>query len=84
MRAASALNVDIVGLSFSLARQPRTVLAQLTELREGLKPDVALWAGGAIVSRLRKVPEGVRLLASLPDITQALADWRARRHAQAA
>lgn len=84
VRAASALHADIVGLSFSLARQPRTVLAQLAELREGLKPEVALWAGGAIVGRLRKVPEGVRLLASLSDSTQALADWRARRQARAA
>jgi DNA-binding transcriptional MerR regulator/methylmalonyl-CoA mutase cobalamin-binding subunit len=84
VRAASALGADIVGLSFSLAHQPRTVLAQLAELRDGLKPEVALWAGGTIVGRLRKVPDGVRLLASLADTTQALADWRARRHAQAA
>ena len=84
VRAASALSADIVGLSFSLARQPRAVLAQLAELREGLKPDITLWAGGAIVSLSRKVPDGVRLLASLPDITRALAEWREDRHAQAA
>jgi MerR family transcriptional regulator, light-induced transcriptional regulator len=84
VRAASALGADIVGLSFSLARQPRAVHAQLAELREGLKPAVGLWAGGAIVGRLRKVPDGVRLLASLTDTTQALADWRERRHAHAA
>ena len=52
--------------------------------KSGLALLLALWAGGAIVGRLRKVPEGVRLLASLPEISQALADWRARRHAQAA
>ena len=84
VRAASALAVDIVGLSFSLARQPRVVLAQVAELRQGLKPQVELWAGGAAVERVRKSPDGVRLLASLTDITPALSDWRARHAVSAA
>ena len=84
VRAASALAVDIVGLSFSLARQPRVVLAQVAELRQGLKPQVELWAGGAAVERVRKSTDGVRLLASLSDITPALSDWRARHAVRAA
>lgn len=84
VRAASALKADVVGLSFSLARQPRTVHAQLSELREGLQSQVELWAGGAIVGRVRKAPAGVRLLPQLTDIGPALDGWRAQHSAQAA
>jgi hypothetical protein len=43
-----------------------------------------LWAGGAVWQRVRKSIPGVRMLASLADISPALADWRDRQSGQAA
>ena len=84
VRAASALEVDIVGISFSLARQPRAVAAHVAELREGLKPQIELWAGGSILGRMRNSAAGVCYLPSLADITPALTQWRAHHAARAA
>ena len=84
VRAASAHAVDIVGLSFSLACQPRSAYAQLADLRQRLDPRIELWAGGAVWERVRKTMAGTRLLASVSDIPPALADWRQLHTAQAA
>lgn len=84
VRAASAHDVDIVGLSFSLARQPRSACLQLADLRQRLEPRVELWAGGAVWGRVRKSPAGTRLLSSVADIPSALAEWRQRHAVQAA
>ena len=82
--AARALNVDIVGLSFSQAMQPRTACDGVAELRRHLDRGIELWAGGAVWQRVRKAIPGVRMLASLSDISPALAEWRGRRAGQAA
>ncbi len=82
--AARAHGVDIVGLSFSQAMQPRNACTGLADLRQRLDSRIELWAGGALWSRVRKSVPGVRFLSSLTDIPPALADWRARRSGRAA
>lgn len=82
--AARALSADIVGLSFSQAMQPRSACAGVTDLRRHLDQDIELWAGGSVWGRVRKPIPGVRMLASLADISPALADWRGRQSASAA
>jgi DNA-binding transcriptional MerR regulator/methylmalonyl-CoA mutase cobalamin-binding subunit len=82
--AARALDADIVGLSFSQVMQPRTACDGVAELRRHLDHGVELWAGGALWQHVRKSIPGVRMLASLTDISPALADWRERRAERAA
>lgn len=77
LRAASAHRADVVALSFSAAYPERQAAAGLKDLREGLPREVALWAGGASVKRIRKTIEGVSLVRSLEQLTPLLNDWRA-------
>jgi methanogenic corrinoid protein MtbC1 len=75
-RAAIAHRADIVALSFSIAFPQRQIPGVLGPLRSALSEDMQLWVGGGGVQRLSAI-EGARLLTSLDDALQALADWRA-------
>ena len=77
--AARAHRVDVVGISFSQAMQPRSACTGLADLRQRLDAQIELWAGGALWSRVRKRVPGVRIVSALSDIYAALADWRGRR-----
>jgi DNA-binding transcriptional MerR regulator/methylmalonyl-CoA mutase cobalamin-binding subunit len=72
-RAAKAHRADVLALSFSMAFPQRQISGSLRQLRELLPPGIALWAGGAGVSRLEPI-EGVVLLATLDDAMGALAN----------
>lgn len=74
-RAAQAQAIDIVALSFSAAFPNRQVLPLLTQLRQLLPAEVALWAGGSAVRR-HQPPAGVALLPSFTAALTALAAWR--------
>ena len=74
-RAASAHRADIVALSFSVAYPHRQIPGQLEQLRQILPDAVALWVGGAGVSRLAP-SAGVRRLTTLDAGIQAINDWR--------
>lgn len=82
--AARAYGADIVGLSFSAALQPRAAATGAADLRQRLDPGIELWAGGAVWSRVRQPPAGLRVLTALTDIGPALAAWRAGRSGRAA
>lgn len=75
-RAASAHQADVVALSFSSAFPQRQVRPLLSQLRTLLPANVSLWAGGGGVARCL-APDGTRLAHSLPELMDALADWRA-------
>jgi DNA-binding transcriptional MerR regulator/methylmalonyl-CoA mutase cobalamin-binding subunit len=74
--AARAHNADVVALSFSMAMPTLQVKSGLQQLRQALPQDVALWAGGSGVERLRKPEEGVQYLGPLSDLTEAVGAWR--------
>ncbi|NMG75957.1 MerR family transcriptional regulator [Aromatoleum diolicum] len=77
---AAAGSFDIVALSFSAAFPARQAVDSLNELRRLLPPRIAVWAGGAAMrGQERKLPD-VRVLASLDQTVEALAEWR-RAHA---
>ena len=82
--AARAYRADIVGLSFSAARQPRAAATAAAELRARLDAGVALWVGGALWSRVRRPPPGLTVLTALADIGHALTAWRTRHSSEAA
>jgi DNA-binding transcriptional MerR regulator len=74
--AAKAHQVDIVVLSFSAAIPAMQVKSGLQQARNALPRKIALWAGGAGVTRLRSSAEGVQLMGPLSDLTSAVIDWR--------
>jgi methylmalonyl-CoA mutase cobalamin-binding subunit/DNA-binding transcriptional MerR regulator len=77
VQAAQAHDSDVVTLSFASAPGRRLVHEGLTELRAALPERVQLWVGG-LHRWLRRHPlPGVASLASLTDLTPAVAAWRA-------
>jgi DNA-binding transcriptional MerR regulator/methylmalonyl-CoA mutase cobalamin-binding subunit len=75
-RASTAYGAGVVALSFSSAYPRRQVAPVLAQLRQALPDGVELWAGGAGIARLDAVV-GVRLLPTLENGRQALAELRA-------
>jgi methanogenic corrinoid protein MtbC1 len=74
-RAAQAHQADIVALSFSAAINGKLVLNGLRDLRNGLPPGTAIWAGGSC-SALPRVPGDVATVMTLNDVPRALSAWR--------
>lgn len=76
-RAASALHIDIVALSFTGCMNPNQVVDGLTELRGKLPEAVQLWAGGSAPVLHRRRVQGVLPLASMDTLAGELQRWRA-------
>lgn len=79
-RAAAALDVQIVALSFTGCVSPNQVSDAASELRAKLPSSVELWAGGSAPVLQRRPLAGVRAVPRLDAVGTLLADWR-RRHA---
>lgn len=79
VRGAESQGVDIVALSFSPVVNPYQVGESLKQLRAQLPAGVELWAGGSSPVLQRRPPSGVHVLAGLPDVGPAVANWRAGR-----
>lgn len=77
-RAAAAHRSDIVALSFSSAFPLRQAGDALVALRRQLPPQVALWAGGEALSRVRTPLPGVFLGTNPGAAVAALRAWRVR------
>ncbi|PWT70951.1 MAG: MerR family transcriptional regulator, partial [Proteobacteria bacterium] len=75
-RAAAAHKVNAVALSFSSAFPLRQAGDTLALLRRQLPSNVALWAGGENLRRLRKSLAGVQVLPEVSDALEALKSWR--------
>jgi hypothetical protein len=75
-RAAIAYQADIVALSFSAAFPVRHATDSLARLRRHLPASIALWAGGDMTRRVRKMLPGVLLLPELAGAIGALRNWR--------
>jgi len=79
VRAAAALSVDIVALSYTGCTNPNHVIDGLAELRAKLSPAIALWVGGNAPVLHRRPVEGVRVIPTLDRLPPTLADWRRER-----
>jgi MerR family transcriptional regulator, light-induced transcriptional regulator len=77
VRAATALQAEVVALSYTGCTNPNHVVDGLTELRAKLPPEVELWAGGSAPVLQRRAIDGVRVLPTLERVGEALADWHA-------
>ena len=70
--AASSCKADVVALSFSFAYPARDVFPTLRHFRHLLAPNIQIWAGGAGISAIRKIPKGVSLIYDFKDAIFAL------------
>ncbi|NML18585.1 MerR family transcriptional regulator [Azohydromonas caseinilytica] len=75
--AAAAWQADVVALSVTGCQKRNLVLASLAQLRAQMPAERALWVGGAAPALGRGTPPGIRRVAALEDISEALAPWRA-------
>jgi DNA-binding transcriptional MerR regulator/methylmalonyl-CoA mutase cobalamin-binding subunit len=71
--AANTHQVDVVALSFSAAMSAAQIKIGLTQMRNALPQEVAIWVGGSGVSR--QLIDGVWLVKSLADLTEAVDAW---------
>jgi methylmalonyl-CoA mutase cobalamin-binding subunit len=76
--AAQAYQTQLVGLSFSAALPRKSIAFILRQLRQQLPGEVQLWAGGAGVAGLEKVPRGVRIFRNLHDARAAVREFKPR------
>lgn len=74
--AAQALHSDIVVLSFSSRMATRAIADSVTELRNRLGENVAVWAGGSGAILARRLLGEAHFIA-LDDIGAAIARWQA-------
>jgi MerR family transcriptional regulator, light-induced transcriptional regulator len=79
VRAAVAVEAEVVALSYTGCTNPNHVIDGLTEMRAKLPAGIELWAGGSAPVLLRRAIEGVRVLPTLDMVTVALAEWHAAR-----
>ncbi len=67
--AARSANAVAVGISVSPATATEKTVAELGEVRELLPTPVRVWVGGGGAGLLSRVPDGVRLLRTLHELT---------------
>ena len=70
--ACQAYHADSVGLSISAAFPRRKIFPVLRELRSLCPCETAVWAGGAGVARMDRVPKGVSAIPTLVGALKAL------------
>jgi methanogenic corrinoid protein MtbC1 len=75
VRAAIALDAEVVALSYTGCTNPNGVIDGLTELRTKLPPTIDLWAGGSAPVLQRRAIDGVRVIPTLQRVSAALAEW---------
>lgn len=63
--AVEQFEVEVLGITFSGAYTYKHIRPHLTELRDLIAPEVAIWTGGEGVYRLRKLPVGVKKFKTL-------------------
>jgi methanogenic corrinoid protein MtbC1 len=72
--AAGECKADVVALTFSFAYPPRDVVPTLAHLRRLLPPRTLIWAGGAGLLPVKRLPKGVRAMIHFDEAIRALGD----------
>lgn len=79
VRAAAALEVDVLALGYTGAAEPGRVAEELAELRRKLPGEVELWAGGSSAVLRQRTIDGLRVVPDLGQAARAAEAWRHRR-----
>ena len=72
--AAIACKADVVALTFSFYYPLRDVVPTLAHLRRLLPPSMLIWAGGAGLSQVRRVPAGVQVMLHFDEAITAMGE----------
>jgi len=72
--AAAECNADVVALTFSFSYPLRDVVPTLAHLRRLLPPRTLIWAGGAGLSQVKRVPKGVQIMTHIDEAITGLGD----------
>ena len=72
--AATECKANVVALTFSFSYPPRDVVPTLAHLRRLLPPQMLIWAGGAGLLQVRRVPKGVRIMTHFDEAVKALGE----------
>jgi methanogenic corrinoid protein MtbC1 len=72
--AATECKADVVALTFSFSYPLRDVVPTLAHLRRLLPSPTLIWAGGAGLSQVKRVPKGVRVITHFDEAITALGD----------
>ena len=72
--AAAECKADVVAVTFSFAYPLRDVVPTLAHLRRLLPPQTLIWAGGAGLLQVKRVPKGVRVMTHFDEAITALGD----------
>ena len=72
--AAAECKADVVAVTFSFAYPLRDVVPKLAHLRRLLPPQTLIWAGGAGLLQVKRVPKGVRVMTHFDEAITALGD----------
>jgi methanogenic corrinoid protein MtbC1 len=78
VRAAVALDAEVVALSYSGCTNPNAVIDGLTELRAKLPPSIDVWAGGSAPVLQRRAIDGLHVVPTLQQLAPTLAEWHQR------
>jgi MerR family transcriptional regulator, light-induced transcriptional regulator len=72
--AATECKADVVALTFSFSYPLRDIVPTLAHLRRLLPPQTLIWAGGAGLSNVKRVPKGVKIMTHFDEAIKALAE----------
>jgi hypothetical protein len=72
--AAAECKADVVALTFSFSYPLRDVVPTLSHLRRLLPPATQIWAGGAGLSHVKRMPKGVRRMTQFDEAITALGE----------
>jgi methanogenic corrinoid protein MtbC1 len=72
--AATECKADVVVLTFSFSYPLRDVVPTLAHVRRLLPPRTLIWAGGAGLLEVKRVPKGVRVMTHFDEAIAALSD----------
>lgn len=72
--AATECKADVVVLTFSFSYPLRDVVPTLAHVRRLLPPQTLIWAGGAGLLEVKRVPKGVRVMTHFDEAIAALGD----------
>jgi DNA-binding transcriptional MerR regulator/methylmalonyl-CoA mutase cobalamin-binding subunit len=78
-RAAMALEVDVVALSYTGAAEPGRVADELSQLRQKLPGQIDMWVGGSSAILRRQTIKGLWVVPDLGQAARAAAAWRDRQ-----
>jgi len=80
--AATQCKADVVALTFSFSYPLRDVVPTLSRLRRLLPPPTQIWAGGAGLSHVKRMPKGVRRMTQFDEAITALGELVRAGHLQ--